>query len=242
MKVPSVKALQGFKIPKRPAESEQPIELITTDPGASTSNQSIGPQLIKRARTMRFDKGGIGQQIVLAGFHQMSMDEKLKLTDELDSVEAQEAPDAPQEQLEALIKIFQKPYAKWGPSYANQLLTMFPKPKNSAVGPAPRFNDFIKDNAIEVTNKHAPKWENELPRIQDFILSTAFGIVPVLTYKFPEDREITKDDIDQFYKHQKMAMVSARGFNVAYELIGNLRKADWYNQVSCYISRLFLQI
>jgi hypothetical protein len=29
-----------------------------------------------------------------------------------------------------------------------------------------------------------------------------------------------------------MAMIAARGFNVAYELIGNLRKADWYNQVS----------
>ena len=138
--VPSLKALQGFKIPKRKSPvDEVQEELVTTDPGASTSNQSCGPQMIKRARNMRFDKGGIGQQIVLAGFHQMNMDEKLKLAEKLEFVEAQEAPDAPQEQLEALVKIFQKPYAEWGPSYANHLLTMFPKPKNSAVGPAPRF-------------------------------------------------------------------------------------------------------
>jgi hypothetical protein len=37
--------------------------------------------------------------------------------------------------------------------------------------------------------------------------------------------------VEDFEKHQKMAFVAARGFNVAYELIGNLRKADWYNQV-----------
>ena len=93
------------------------------------------------------------------------------------------------------------------------------------------FSEFIKENAIEVYNKHAPKWEVELPRVQDFILSTSYGMVPLLTYKFPEGREITQDDIDEFYKHQKMAMLAARGFNVAYELVGNLRKADWYNQV-----------
>ena len=65
--------------------------------------------------------------------------DKIKLAEELDCVEAQVAPDAPQEQLDALEKIYGKPYAKWGPAYANQLTTMFPKPKNSLVGPAPRF-------------------------------------------------------------------------------------------------------
>jgi hypothetical protein len=83
--------------------------------------------------------GGIGQQLVLAGFHSMSIDDKLRMAQELDTVEAQEAPDAPQEHLDALVKIYEKPYAKWGPAYANQLLTMFPKPRNSPVGPAPRF-------------------------------------------------------------------------------------------------------
>jgi hypothetical protein len=83
--------------------------------------------------------GGIGQQLVLAGYHSMSIDEKLRVADELETVESQVAPDAPQEHLDALIKIYEKPYAKWGPAYANQLLTMFPKPKNSIVGPAPRF-------------------------------------------------------------------------------------------------------
>jgi hypothetical protein len=84
-------------------------------------------------------KGGIGQQLILAGFHQLPLGKKLKVAEELDSVEAQVAPDAPQEQLDALIKIYEKPYAKWGPTYTNQLLTIFPKPKNSPVGPAPRF-------------------------------------------------------------------------------------------------------
>jgi hypothetical protein len=111
-------------------------------PGTGT-NDAPGPELLKRVRTMRFegrfDKGGIGQQFVLAGFHQLPIKEKLQLAEELDSVEAQVAPDAPQEQLDALVKIFEKPYAKWGPAYANQLLTMFPKPRNSPVGPAPRF-------------------------------------------------------------------------------------------------------
>jgi hypothetical protein len=54
----------------------------------------------------------------------------------------------------------------------------------------------------------------------------------MLTYQFPKDRPITQEDVADFEKHQKMAFVAARGFNVAYELIGNLRKADWYNQVS----------
>jgi hypothetical protein len=92
-------------------------------------------------------------------------------------------------------------------------------------------SDFIRENAIEVTNKHAPKWETDLPKVQDFILSTSYGMLPLLTYQFPSDRDVTAEDIADFYKHQKMAFVAARGFNVAYELIGNLRKADWYNQV-----------
>jgi hypothetical protein len=114
----------------------------TTTPGAASGTNELGPELIKRARTMRFegrlDKGGIGQQLVLAGFHSMTIDEKLRLADELESGEAQVAPEAPQAHLDALIKIFEKPYAKWGPAYANQLLTMFPKPRNSPVGLAPR--------------------------------------------------------------------------------------------------------
>lgn len=93
------------------------------------------------------------------------------------------------------------------------------------------FSDFIKDNAIEITNKLAPKWEQELPRIQDFVLATSYGVVPLLTFKFPEDRDITQEEIQEFYQQQKLAMIAARGFNVAYELLGNLRKADWYNQV-----------
>ncbi len=87
----------------------------------------------------RLDKGGIGQQLILAGFHQLPLEEKLRLAAELDLVEAQLAPDATPEQLEALIRIYEKPYGKWGPAYATQLLTMFPKPQNSPVGPAPRF-------------------------------------------------------------------------------------------------------
>ncbi len=54
----------------------------------------------------------------------------------------------------------------------------------------------------------------------------------MLTYKFPEGRDVTQEELEDFKKHQQMAFVAARGFNVAYELIGNLRKADWYNQVS----------
>jgi hypothetical protein len=97
-------------------------------------------------------------------------------------------------------------------------------------------SDFIRDNAIEPTNKHAPRWEVELPRIQDYILSTAYGMLPLLTFKFPTDRDVTQDEIQAFYQQQQMAMVAARGFNVAYELIGNLRKADWYNQVSTMLN------
>jgi hypothetical protein len=93
------------------------------------------------------------------------------------------------------------------------------------------YSDFIRENAIEITNKHAPKWETDLPKVQDFILSTSYGMLPLLTYTFPEDRDVTAEDIEDFKKHQKMAFVAARGFNVAYELVGNLRKADWYNQV-----------
>jgi hypothetical protein len=136
-------ALGSFKIPKRKKpEPEETTTFETTTPGAG-SNFDHGPELLKRARKLRFegrlDKGGIGQQLVLAGFHQLPLDEKLKLAEELDQVEAQVAPDAPQEQIDALEKIYEKPYGKWGPAYANQLLTMFPKPKNSKVGPAPRF-------------------------------------------------------------------------------------------------------
>jgi hypothetical protein len=60
-------------------------------------------------------------------------------------------------------------------------------------------------------------------------LSTTYGILPLLTFQFPEDRKVTAEDVQRFQQHQKMAMVAARGFIVAYELIGNLRKADWYN-------------
>jgi hypothetical protein len=141
----TLKSLTNFRIPKRkPDESGavEPGNFPTTTPGAGTSNKQ-GPELLKRARMMRFegrfDKSGIGQQLVLAGFHQMPLEEKLRLAEELDEVEGQVAPDAPQEQLGALLKIFEKPYAKWGPAYANQLLTMFPKPQNSPVGRAPRF-------------------------------------------------------------------------------------------------------
>ncbi len=123
--------------------SSTPDEFMTMTPGAATGNNDPGPELIKKARTMRFegrfDKGGIGQQLVLAGFHLMSIEEKLKMAEELESVKSQVALDAPQSHLDALIKIYERPYAKWGPAYANQLLTMFPKPRNSPVGPAPRF-------------------------------------------------------------------------------------------------------
>jgi hypothetical protein len=47
----------------------------------------------------------------LAGFHQLPLQEKLRLAAKLDAAEAQVAPDAPQEQLDALIRIFKKPYA-----------------------------------------------------------------------------------------------------------------------------------
>jgi hypothetical protein len=82
-----------------------------------------------------------------------------------------------------------------------------------------------------VTNKHAPKWETDLPRVQDFILSTSYGILPLLTYEFPTEGDVTQEQLAGFRKQQKMAFIAARGFNVAYELVGNLRKADWYNQV-----------
>ena len=73
-------ALKHFKIPKRKADEDDkdkpgPSTFPMTNPGASSSNDP-GPELIKRARTMRFegrqDKGGIGQQLILAGFHQLS--------------------------------------------------------------------------------------------------------------------------------------------------------------------------
>jgi hypothetical protein len=96
-------------------------------------------------------------------------------------------------------------------------------------------SDFIHDNAIEVTNKHAPRWEVELPRIQDYILSTTYGMLPLRTFTFPTDREVTPKDMKLFQQHQCMAMVAASGFNVTYELIGNLRNADWYNQVSSWV-------
>jgi hypothetical protein len=140
----SLKALSDFRIPKRKMDDQQgsTTTFNTTTPGASANNDPV-PELLKRARAMRFegrlDKGGIGQQLVLAGFHQLPLEEKLRLAAELDEAEAQVAPEAPQEQLDALVKIFEKPYAKWGPAYANGLLTMFPKPGNSPVGPAPRF-------------------------------------------------------------------------------------------------------
>jgi hypothetical protein len=142
----SLAALTNFRIPKRPLrtpeDSNPTPEFDTMTPGAGTSNEP-GPELLKRARTIRFkgrlDKGGIGQQLVLAGYHRLPITEKLKIAAELDSVEAQVAPDAPQVELDALIQIYEKPYAKWGPAYATQLLTMFPKPKISLVGPAPRF-------------------------------------------------------------------------------------------------------
>jgi hypothetical protein len=94
------------------------------------------------------------------------------------------------------------------------------------------YSDFIRDNATEISNKHALKWETELPRIQDYILSTLYGMLPLLTFNFPTDRAVTQEDIQLFQQHPKMAMVAAHGFNVAYDLIGNLRKADWCNQVS----------
>jgi hypothetical protein len=56
-------------------------------------------------------------------------------------------------------------------------------------------------------------------------------MLPLLTYEFPTEGDVTQEQLEDFRKHQKMAFVAARGFNVAYELIGNLRKADWYNQV-----------
>jgi hypothetical protein len=141
--------MTGYRIPRKrvadgePEQSTSTGGFTTTTPGTASGNFELGPELIKKARTMRFegrlDKGGIGQQLVLAGFHSMSIEEKLKLAEELESVESQVAPEAPQAHLDALIKIYERPYAKWGPAYANQLLTMFPKPSNSPVGPAPRF-------------------------------------------------------------------------------------------------------
>lgn len=76
-------ALKHFTIPKKRKSNEDEVMITAgpssfpiTNPGAGTSHDP-GPELIKKARTMRFegrlDKGGIGQQLVLAGFHQMSM-------------------------------------------------------------------------------------------------------------------------------------------------------------------------
>jgi hypothetical protein len=56
-------------------------------------------------------------------------------------------------------------------------------------------------------------------------------MLPLLTFKFPINRKVTQEDVQAFTQQQQMAMIAARGFNVTYELIGNLRKADWYNQV-----------
>jgi hypothetical protein len=70
-------------------------------------------------------------------------------------------------------------------------------------------------------------------------------MLPLLTYEFPTEGDITQEQLEDFRKHQKMAFVAARGFNVAYELIGNLRKADWYNQVSpppVYIRRTYILV
>jgi hypothetical protein len=53
-------------------------------------------------------------------------------------------------------------------------------------------------------------------------------MLPLLTYEFPKDGDVTQEQIEDFRKHQKMAFVAARGFNIAYELISNLRKADRY--------------
>jgi hypothetical protein len=49
----------------------------------------------------------------------MSIEDKLRVAEELETVEAQLAPDAPQAHLDALVKIYEKPYTKWGPAYAN---------------------------------------------------------------------------------------------------------------------------
>jgi hypothetical protein len=60
--MPSAKAMADYKIPKkRPAEigtagpSSAPQVFDTTTPGAATGNLQPGPELIKRARTMRFE-------------------------------------------------------------------------------------------------------------------------------------------------------------------------------------------
>lgn len=164
-KIPKKRPAESIGDPGPRPSGKQTFD--TTTPGVATGNLAAGPQFIKKARTMqfegRFDRGkkkfltvrtlndglipinfgivagGIGQQLVLAGFHSMSIDDKLRMAEELDTVEAQVAPDAPQEHLDALVKIYKKPYAKWGPACANQLLMMFPKSRNSLVGPAPRF-------------------------------------------------------------------------------------------------------
>ena len=80
VQVANLAALKHFKIPKVPKrkadDDGQQTTFPTTTPGAGTSSNT-GPELIKKARTMRFegqfDKGGIGQQLVLAGFHQMNI-------------------------------------------------------------------------------------------------------------------------------------------------------------------------
>jgi hypothetical protein len=71
------------------------------------------------------------------------------------------------------------------------------------------FSDFIKEKAIEITNKHVPKWETDLPCLQDFILSTTYGMLPILTYEFPTEGDVSQDVINKFRKQQKMAFVAA---------------------------------
>jgi hypothetical protein len=65
------------------------------------------------------------------------------------------------------------------------------------------FSDFIRDNALEPSNKHAPRWETELPRIQDYLLSTVYGMLPMLTFKFPTDRDVTAEDVELFKQNQQ---------------------------------------
>lgn len=63
--MPANKGLDGFKIPKvgekraadfvDPGPSTSNVTFDVTTPGAATGNQQAGPELIKRARTMRFE-------------------------------------------------------------------------------------------------------------------------------------------------------------------------------------------
>ncbi len=64
LQVPNAKALAGYKIPHKRAATEDiaeagpstsSTEFETTTPGTATGNTAPGPELIKRARTMRFE-------------------------------------------------------------------------------------------------------------------------------------------------------------------------------------------